>query len=208
MAYLGREPTYGLFEVQTLAPNGVAQEFALDFPISTAASVLVVKAGEVQKPGVDYDITSGGSAIAFPAAPTNGISLYLVFLGKQFLVPDVSEGSISREKLSQSLKRSFVGQWFSVSTHTTVVAGGNYMVDTSGGAVTITLPSTPSLGDTIKLVDATGSFSTNNLTLSAGSEKIKGISGDQTFLTDNMSFTLVYYNNTRGWVFAENHGIL
>ena len=112
MAYLGREPQYGLFEVQTLSPNGTAQQFTLDFPISTAASVLVVKAGEVQKPGTDYDLTSGGAAITFTVAPTNGVSLYLVYLGKQFLVPDVSEGSITRDKLSQSLKRSFFWQWF------------------------------------------------------------------------------------------------
>ena len=208
MAYLGREPQYGLFEVQTLSPIGTAQQFTLDFPISTAASVLVVKAGQVQKPGTDYDLTSGGSAITFTTAPTNGVSLYLVYLGKQFLVPDVSEGSITRDKLSQSLKRSFVGQWFSISSSTTVVAGGSYMVNSSAGAVTITLPSTPSLGDTIKIVDATGTFGTNNLTLSPGSEKIKGISGNQTFVTNDLAVTLVYYNNTRGWVFAENHGIL
>jgi len=208
MAYLGREPQYGLFEVQTLNPNGVEQEFTLDFAISTAASVLVVKTGEVQKPGVDSDITAGGSAITFPAAPANGVNLYLVFLGKQFLVPDVSEGSITREKLSQPLKRSFVGQWFSVSTNTAAVAGGNYMVDSSGGSVTITLPSTPSLGDTVRIVDATGDFGTNNFTLSPGSEKIKGLAGDQTFVTNDISFTLVYYNATRGWIFAENHGIL
>ena len=208
MAYLGRDPQYGLFEVQTLNANGTTQQFTLDFPISTAASVLVVKTGVVQKPGTDYNITAGGSAITFPAAPTNGVSLYLVFLGKQFLVPDVADGTITRDKLSQSLKRSVVPQWFSISSSTTAVAGGNYMVNSTSGPVTITLPASPSLGDTIKIVDATGNLATNNLTLSPGSEKIKGISGNQIFTTNDLAVTLVYYNGTRGWVFAENHGIL
>jgi hypothetical protein len=208
MAYLGRDPQYGLFEVQTLSPNGSTQQFNLDFSISTAASVLVVKTGVVQKPGTDYNITSGGAAITFSVAPANGVSLYLVFLGKQFLVPDVVDGSITRDKLSQSLKRSVVPQWFSISSSTTVVAGGNYMVDSTSGAVTITLPASPSLGDTIKIVDATGNIATNNLTVSPGSEKIKGVSGNQIFTTNDLAVTLVYYNGTRGWVFAENHGIL
>jgi hypothetical protein len=82
------------------------------------------------------------------------------------------------------------------------------MVNSTAGSVTITLPSTPSLGDTIKIVDGTGNFATNNLTLSPGSEKIKGINGSLTFNTNDLAVTLVYYNAARGWVFAENHGIL
>ena len=201
MAYLGRSPTYGLFEVQTLSPNGTEDTFALDFQIASAASVLVVKAGQVQKPQTDYNITNGGNSLVFTSAPADGASLYMVYLGKQFLVPTVSEGTIDRSKLSQTLQRSVNGRWRTITANATLVAGDYVLVDTSGGAVTVTLPATPSLGDTIRLVDGSGSFSTNNLTISPNGEKIAGATGDQVTTQNRASFELVYFDQDNGWVY-------
>lgn len=201
MAYIGREPQYGLFEVQTLSPDGTEDTFALDYQIASAASVLVVKAGQVQKPQTDYNITNGGNSLVFTSAPSNGASLYLVYLGKQSLVPTVGEGSVDRSKLSQTLQRSTNGRWRTIATSATLEAGDYVLVDTSSAAVTVTLPANPSLGDTIKLVDGAGTFSTNNLTISPNGEKIAGATGDQTTTQDRVSFELVYFNQANGWVY-------
>jgi hypothetical protein len=201
MAYIGRAPTYGLFEVQTLSPNGTATTFSLDFQIAAAASVLVVKDGLVQKPITDYNIASGGNSLVFTTAPANGASLYLVYLGKQFLVPTVSEGTIDRTKLSETLQRSVNGRWRTITANTTLVAGDYVLVDTSSSAITVTLPATPSLGDTIRLVDGSGNFATNNLTINPNGEKLAGVAGNQVTTQNKASFELVYFNIANGWVY-------
>jgi hypothetical protein len=45
------------------------------------------------------------------------------------------------------------------------VAGNSYLVDTSAGAITATLPATPALGDALVFFDAKGTFGSNNLTI-------------------------------------------
>ena len=58
--------------------------------------------------------------------------------------------------------------WQSVkTTDFTGVAGEGYPINTTAGAVTITLPATPSVGDTVEVVDYAGTFQTNALTITA-----------------------------------------
>ena len=52
--------------------------------------------------------------------------------------------------------------WQSVKTgDTTMVAGQGYFVDTSSGAISMTLPSSASTGDTIAIKDYAGTFGSN-----------------------------------------------
>ena len=87
----------------------------------------------------------------------------------------------------------------------TAFAGDNIFVNTNGGAVTITLPSSPSQGDTVSFIDAEGTFDQNNLTVEPGSEKIMGqTAGDEMVVaTKNAAFALVYQDSTHGWRFRE-----
>lgn len=205
MAYLGREPTYGIFEVQTPPVDGSETTFTLDFKVSNAASLLVVRNGQVQKPGRDFNILAGGSQIVFTTPPVANGNVFIVFLGKQFLVPTVVEGSIGRDKLSQAISRSTVGQWEEKTSNFTAVAGGYYFVNTSLAAITVTFPATASMGDTIKIIDAGGTFTTNNCTINLNGKKLAG-STDNVVLNQNRAArTFVYYNEARGWVYEENH---
>src|SRR5210317_1994083 len=60
----------------------------------------------------------------------------------------------------------------------TGVSGTGYFVNTTCGAVTVTLPGSPSAGDIISLKDYANTWQTNNVTLANNSSKINGICGN------------------------------
>ena len=80
--YIGRTPTYGFFEKQSLTANSSTTDFNLDYNASST-SLLVVYAGAVQEPDVDYTVTSGGDVIHFTFTPATGNSLFIIYLGKE-----------------------------------------------------------------------------------------------------------------------------
>ena len=81
----------------------------------------------------------------------------------------------------------------------TAVSGNGYFVNTTSGAVTVTLPATPSAGDIIAVADYANTFGINNLTVANNSEPINGISQDYTADSSGISLTFVYVDGTRGW---------
>lgn len=85
----------------------------------------------------------------------------------------------------------------------TAVAGDKLFIDTSA-AKTITLPSSAALGDEIRIIDATGSASTNNITVARNGHKIIGVDSDVTINVNRAGLGLVYYNTTQGWILIEN----
>ena len=278
MAYIGRDITYGLFETQTLTPDSSTTTFTLNFAVGSSGSILVVYGGVIQQPNIAYSISGGGASITFSEAPVTGTTLYIVYMGKQLVVPrtagqetsiqsftgdgsttsftltdppvvstglivfvdgiqqkltsnytvsgtnvvftaapdsgaeidvytlvkekvsidTVSDGSITLAKLNAGIQKT-IGQYYEISSNTTAVAGRYYMVNTSGGAITLTLPASPTMGDTVRVLDATSSFGTNNLTIGRNANKIQGDAADMTVSTTDAAFDLVYYNATYGW---------
>ena len=55
-----------------------------------------------------------------------------------------------------------------------------YMVDTTGGVVTATLPATPSAGNTIEFTNGAQNFATNNLIIARNGSTIDGSASDLT----------------------------
>jgi hypothetical protein len=93
--------------------------------------------------------------------------------------------------------------WQSVVTsNTTMVAGRGYFVDTSGGAVTMTLPASPSLGDTVAVSALDGG--TNAVTIARNSSNIEGATDDLTIASDYGAVTLVYSDAANGWYRHNN----
>ena len=84
-----------------------------------------------------------------------------------------------------------------------VESGGQYLVDCSGSPITVTLLSTPVMGDMITLVDAENNAGVNNITISRNGANINGAGSDLTLNTGGEVKKLVYYNSTRGWVNAN-----
>tara|TARA_R100000808_G_scaffold2899_2_gene10815 strand:- start:1830 stop:2858 length:1029 start_codon:yes stop_codon:yes gene_type:complete len=86
------------------------------------------------------------------------------------------------------------------TTGFTAVAGQGYFCNTTGGAFTLTLPSSPSIGDEVSFVDYAGTFDSENLTIGRNSEKINGATADLTVATERAANTLVYTDGTQGWL--------
>ena len=79
------------------------------------------------------------------------------------------------------------------------VSGVGYFCDTSGGAFTVTLPTSPSAGNVVAVSDYTGSFATNALTIGRNSQKIQGATADFKIDRDNVSAQFIYVDATEGW---------
>jgi hypothetical protein len=91
-------------------------------------------------------------------------------------------------------------QWAEIVSASIATVNHNYLVNTSSSAYTITLPSSPILGDRITFIDAAGSFATNNLTIDPNGLTIMGQTGKKMVLSDNnICVDLVFYNSTYGW---------
>ena len=87
-----------------------------------------------------------------------------------------------------------------VTSSLTVTAKGGYFVNTSGGVITATLPSSPTLGDFISFIDYAGTFDTNNLTIARNGKNIQGVAEDLTVSVERAGLTLVFTDNTQGWL--------
>ena len=84
------------------------------------------------------------------------------------------------------------------------VAGNGYFCNTTGGAFTVTLPTTATIGDFISFIDYAGTFDTNNLTIGRNGHNIQGAASDLTVATERAGFTLVYVDATQGWLLQNN----
>ena len=89
--------------------------------------------------------------------------------------------------------------WAELTSNTTVAAGSGNFVATNVGAIVVTLPSSPSLGDEVSVIDGPGFASSNNITIGRNSQPIMGEDEDMIVNVDDAAFTLVYYNSTYGW---------
>ena len=151
--------------------------------------------------GATSNGAGGGSSVTVsdsaPTSPTEGdmwfdsrYAVLLVYYGTQWVNVSGESGS------------STTPSWQETTNHTASV-GDKLFVDCSGGVVTVTLPASPSMGDEIRIIDATGSASTNNITVARNGNNIQGVADNLTIDTDRAAFGLVYYNSTQGWLLME-----
>ncbi|MAX45484.1 MAG: hypothetical protein CMB24_01650 [Euryarchaeota archaeon] len=89
--------------------------------------------------------------------------------------------------------------WVEKTANYTASSGDALLLNSSGGAFTVTLPSSPSEDDFIDLADATGDLATNMVTLARNGSKICGAEDDLDIDIKNVGFTLVYSGATQGW---------
>jgi hypothetical protein len=91
--------------------------------------------------------------------------------------------------------------WQAVKTgNYTASAGEGVFCNTTGGSFTLTLPSSPTIGDEVSFIDYAGTFDTYALTIGRNSEKINGATADLTVAVERAANTLVYTDGTQGWL--------
>lgn len=108
-----------------------------------------------------------------------------------------------------------MGRFISASTFTTelvtvtttpytATSGRTYLVDTTSNAITINIPSadTANIGDRISIVDPTGNWRTNNVTVGVNTATTKIANLNETLVLNipNNAIDLVYSGNQYGWV--------
>ena len=81
----------------------------------------------------------------------------------------------------------------------TAVSGDGFFVNTTSGAITVTLPASPSAGDIVAFKDYANTWDTNNVTICRNSSKINGQCANATLSTEAQSVTLIYVDGTKGW---------
>ena len=137
---------------------------------------------------------------------------------------DLEDGSITNAKLANSsitVNGTSVSlgasaslkdiSWQSVITASggsnTAVAGEGYFIDTTSNTHTVTLPSSPSIGDKIAIKDYAGTFGTNNLTIGRNGNNIQGVANDSLINTNRASIILVYSDATKGWLYTVESNV-
>ena len=81
----------------------------------------------------------------------------------------------------------------------TAVSGKGYFINTTGGTITVTLPSSPSAGDIVAFKDYANTWDSNKVTVGRGGSKINGVCEDASLVAESQSVTLIYVDSTKGW---------
>ena len=207
MAYIGKTPVVGNFQVcdAISVVNGQAaytmQISSADVEPESANHMLVSLNGILQKPGSSYTIS--GSTLTFASnLATGDVINFVLLLGNVLDIGSPSDATVTNAKLAAN--SGGIIDWQAVVTsNTTMVSGRGYFVDTSSGAITMTLPSSASRGNEIHIIDYAATADTNNITVGRNSHKIQGDSADLTVATERAAFTLVYVDSTQGWLLKE-----
>ena len=112
-------------------------------------------------------------------------------VGHSHVISDVTN-------LSTTLDTKKTENNYEIAADNTLAAGGRYFVDTNG-ARTLTLPSSPSVGDEIWIFDQTNLAGTNNITVNNGGSLINGLSDTLIIDANGAVATLIYTGSTLGW---------
>jgi len=172
-----------------IAPNTVIATDILDGTITVAklTSTLDLSSNTVTLPStsVTNDMLSGSIANAKLANPSFTLNGVTVNLGD---TTSIAAGTDWQAEKTASF---------------TAVASEGYFVNTTSGAITVTLPASPTIGDEVTIIDASGTADTNNITVGRNSENIQGSAADLTISTERAAFTLVYFNATQGWLLKD-----
>ena len=85
----------------------------------------------------------------------------------------------------------------------TAVAGNGYFCNTTSAAFTVTLPSSPTAGDTVGISDYANTADTNNITIGRNGSNIQGVANDFIINIEGASVLLTYVDATKGWLLID-----
>ena len=162
--------------------NGSTTAFTLSQTIDDEAKTFVFIQGVYQEKST-YSVS--GNQITFTTAPQAGFTVEVMAFGSITIGNQTAAGTDWQSTIQTS--------------NFTAIAGKGYFVNTTSNTVTVTLPSSPSTGDLIELIDFAGTASSNKI-LIASSNNIEGASGDKAIRNNFGSVAIVYSGATKGWL--------
>ena len=170
-----------------------ARNATLKFTGTLAANRTVTVPDSIEKV---YNIVDGtnhaGYTLTFKTASGTGV---LLCEGNNYVV--FADGT-------NVVKLTEQRNWRAITAAETVQAGAQLLVNTNGGAVTVTLPASPAIGDEISFMDQGYDFNTNALTVGRNSSNIANAASDLVVNTQGAGFSLVYSGDaTTGWSYRE-----
>ena len=137
-------------------------------------------------------------------SPRSGTTVTLGDSGDTFTIP--SGATINNQGTATNFGATGSASWnTTVNTGDfTAVAGEGYFVNTTSGAVNVTLPA-GTAGAVVGFSDYAQSFDTNALTLvQNGSDKIGGSTANSELTTEGIAVTLVFVDSTQGWLVTDS----
>jgi hypothetical protein len=161
--------------------------------------------------------SDGTDVIEVPTTPADGSITSAKLATDAVITAKISAAQVTNAKLANksitlngvtatlgsSVTISAGTDWqSSIKTTTfTAVAGEGYWVNTTGGAFTVTLPGSASVGDTIEFSDYLRTWGTNAVTLDQNSLNYQGATTpNPEYNTDGQSVRIVYSGATQGWI--------
>lgn len=155
------------------------------------------------------DVT-GSTALTLDKTAITGKSVVTADDADYVLLSDTSDSG----NLKKALKSDFGGgggggglAWEVISANDTAADGEGFLINATSGDVTLTLPATPSAGNTVGACDAYEKATTNTITIARNGENIESSASDLVLDIDGSGIVLVYVDSTVGWKIVSEIGI-
>lgn len=170
--------------IDTFAGNGVQTVFTLT-NAPTSENYTIINVDGVSQLHSAYTVS--GANVTLSSAPASGAAI------------EVMTFNLGSGGGGGSGGYTYVD----VTANTSATANTKYIVNTDTSNITITLPSSPSLGTEVGIIDGTGNASVHAITVGRNGGNIQGTASDMTVTTNRSAFTLVYYNAAQGWILTN-----
>ena len=218
MPFLGKQPAAGnnnvLLDAITTSATATYNltKNSTAYVPGSAQSLMVSLNGITQAPIAAYTVS--GSQITFASALTSNdvIDYIIAFTGPKLqadldagtvgtsaLIDDavtsakIADDAVTAAKIADSVSLGAYTGW-SVKTGTYTAASKDQLIANSGSAFTITLPASPSAGDTVVIKNV----GAGTVTIGRNSSNIEGSAQDGT-LAATKAMQVVYVDGTLGW---------
>ena len=168
--------------IDTFAGNGVQTVFTLT-NAPTSENYTIINVDGVSQLHSAYTVS--GANVTLSSAPASGAAI-------EVMTFNLGSGGGSGGYT-----------YVDVTANTSATANTKYIVNTDTSNITITLPSSPSLGTEVGIIDGTGNASVHAITVGRNGGNIQGTASDMTVTTNRSAFTLVYYNAAQGWILTN-----
>jgi len=169
--------------LDTFSGNGVQTVFTLT-NAPTSENYTLININGVSQLHSAYTVANAN--VTLSSAPANGAAIEIM----TFNLGSGSNGSSGYT-------------YVEATSNTSASVNTKYIVNTNSANLTITLPSSPALGDEVGIIDGTGNASVHAITIGRNGGNIQGAASNMTVTTDRSAFTLVYYNVSQGWVLTN-----